>query len=393
MMNRGRQRGITLVEALVAMAIMAFGILGVVGVQSTLRFNADVSKQRAEAVRIAQAQIETWRGFTVLVMPVPPGGHTTALANLVSGTTTITGTSNTDFTVTNTVTPIGTSVARAVEVQVSWTDRIGNPQSVVLGTQIAGVLPEVSGSLSVAPKSLTNAQARGRNPVIPTGAIDVGGGSSTYLPPGSSTVTWVFNNISGLITSICNPYPGTCTATNAALLSGFVTYAATGIPVGTPWSAEIPLDPLPTGLAQVLVNTTVPTTSVVTCYQQAFTGFIAYYCAIPLSATTTPNWSGRAVLDNTSLAFATSMTETSASKFRVCRFTPDPSTDTPQTTGPVPVLDNAAHPLDYAGVSTSLSNQNFLVIPAGTGSAAYACPIDDSSTPFIDGDTRAHQPN
>ena len=51
-------RGVSLIEALVALAVMAFGLLGVVGMQSTLRVNADVSRQRAEAVRMAQEKME-----------------------------------------------------------------------------------------------------------------------------------------------------------------------------------------------------------------------------------------------------------------------------------------------------------------------------------------------
>ncbi|MBK9136249.1 MAG: prepilin-type N-terminal cleavage/methylation domain-containing protein [Betaproteobacteria bacterium] len=59
-------RGISLIEALVAMAIMAFGMLGVVGMQATLRANADAAKQRSEATRLAEEKIEQWRSFSVL---------------------------------------------------------------------------------------------------------------------------------------------------------------------------------------------------------------------------------------------------------------------------------------------------------------------------------------
>ncbi len=62
-------RGTSLVEAVVAMAVMAFGMLAVVGVQSTLRLNADVAKQRSEAVRIAQEAMEAARGFGVIEAP------------------------------------------------------------------------------------------------------------------------------------------------------------------------------------------------------------------------------------------------------------------------------------------------------------------------------------
>ena len=60
------ERGLSLIEALVAMAVMAVGMLGVLGMQATLRSNGDVAKQRSEAVRIAQATMETQRVFSVM---------------------------------------------------------------------------------------------------------------------------------------------------------------------------------------------------------------------------------------------------------------------------------------------------------------------------------------
>ncbi len=58
-----RVRGVSLVEALVALAVMAFGTLAVLGVQTSLRLNADIAKQRSEAVRIAQETLEAARSF------------------------------------------------------------------------------------------------------------------------------------------------------------------------------------------------------------------------------------------------------------------------------------------------------------------------------------------
>ena len=57
-------RGVSLIEALLALVVMSLGMLAVVGVQATLRSNGDLSRQRAEAVRLAQEGTETWRTFT-----------------------------------------------------------------------------------------------------------------------------------------------------------------------------------------------------------------------------------------------------------------------------------------------------------------------------------------
>ena len=70
--SRRTAAGVSLVEALVALAVLGFGMLAVVGAQGSLRLNSDVAKQRAEAVRIGQEALEDWRAFGQL--PVDPDG-------------------------------------------------------------------------------------------------------------------------------------------------------------------------------------------------------------------------------------------------------------------------------------------------------------------------------
>src|SRR5262249_50680759 len=60
------QRGFALLEALVAFAVMAVGVLGTIALQSTLRYSGDIAKQQSEATRIAQAEIERLRAFATL---------------------------------------------------------------------------------------------------------------------------------------------------------------------------------------------------------------------------------------------------------------------------------------------------------------------------------------
>ena len=82
-------RGVSMVEAMVALAVMAFGMLAVVGVQSTLRLNADIAKQRSEATRMAQEKLDEWRSFTV-IDTVPPAGQT-AWSAIADDVSTVTG--------------------------------------------------------------------------------------------------------------------------------------------------------------------------------------------------------------------------------------------------------------------------------------------------------------
>jgi len=397
------QRGVSLIEALVALAVMAFGILGVVGVQLTLRNNGDVAKQRAQAVRIAQEAIEEWRSFTVLALPPGPTPHTRSYAMIATAASaavpsSMTGTTNTAYEITRAVTTTADPPSKSVQVTVGWPDRTGAMQSVVLTSRIAGILPELSGSLSVPARSLNNQQLRGRNSAIPVTAVDLNDGSntSTFTPPGAATgITWVFNNTTGLITSLCNPFPGSCTPSSATLLSGFVRFTfGTSPPNGA--NAEFPTTPTPTSpfTFDIEVHTAVPpatvtpatlpsATSVVLCYEQFSSAWVAYHCAVPLPAAPATAWNGTTVMTGLTLA-TTVASDTDATHFRVCRYTSAPDNAT--------VVSNVEHPLSYSNVSTSLINQNFLLIQAGNGSVVFACPGDDTTTPFISGNTLPHQP-
>src|SRR5580765_7224250 len=64
-----RQRGITLIEALIGFAVLALGMLAIARVQTHLRLNAELARDRSEAVRLAQEELESLRAFAVLTGP------------------------------------------------------------------------------------------------------------------------------------------------------------------------------------------------------------------------------------------------------------------------------------------------------------------------------------
>lgn len=381
-----RQSGISLIEALVALAVMAFGMLGVVGLQATMRQNADVSKQRSEAVRIAQESIETARGFSLLAMPDEEESVLHVYDTVADGETASSGyTTNTAYTITRTVSDsdIDADSARmkSLEVRVVWTDRVGQPQEVRMSTTIAGVSPDAAGALSL-PNVHGSATRRplGRHPSIPLSAVDASDKlTSTFAP--ATGVAWVFNNVSGMIVSICIP-TDVCTSANAWPLSGYVRFAAaaTSAEAETPTGTVIGTD--------LRVTTTAPTAATIACYSQTQSTHVAYICAVPVDPTSTPalTWSGKLdLVSSVALPIASAPTETSAASFRVCRYTPTQS-DTPPN-------GNVDHPLVYGNVAGPLSNQNFLVIRAGNGTSAHECPADNTATPFINGNTWQHQPH
>jgi len=392
-----RPRGVSLVEALVALAVMTFGMMAYVGVQSTLRFNADVAKQRTEATRIAQEAIEVWRGYVA----VEADAAVVDYADIVDGLpdeTLASDPGNTAYTLTRRVVDAATSPAapriKTLTVEVAWDDRNGHRQRVQLATTIAATPPELAGSLSV-PHAGPLRTALDRHPAIPIEAVDEGT-HSRFVPPQEEDggVTWRFDDATGVIVEICTA-PGVCARTQALLLSGHLRYATTPTPP-TPADAESPPSPaLPP--AGVEVHRTAPAADTVACFTRVRSHDIRYFCAVPITvppagalAPGAPpgRWSGRTVL--TGLRLAETRADAAADRLRVCRYTPHQ--DQRAVGSGTPPMRNTDHPLDYLDVNTALTNQNFLVIRAGDGAAAFDCPDDDPATPLVNGRTWHHQP-
>ena len=232
---RLRQRGVSLIEALVALAVMGFGMLAIVGVQSTLRFNADIAMQRAQAARFAEQEIETLRSFGSLaafdaIAAVPE----TALPD--------TGL-NTTFRRTRDVVTTPDLQQRMLTVTVRWTDRRGDEQRVRINDLISRVDPVLSGFVKTERPLTPIGRRDGRHRTIPADAVNLpnDGSKSIFLPPNSSGAGWIFDNSTGAITHTCTNVSGyasvssstlstDCTALNnpAQLVSGQIRFNLRG---------------------------------------------------------------------------------------------------------------------------------------------------------------------
>lgn len=371
---RARQRGVSLIEAMVALAVMGVGTLAVLGVQTGLRLNGDVAKQRGEAVRIAQETMEQARSFNTLA-------EYTALVS--AGPTAVVGyTTNTAYQIDQNVLNDQTSLdhprRKTVRIQVSWQDRTGQVQTVQLQSDLQGTPPALAGTLLIPSERSIMQRPMGRHRSIPNQAVPHGDGTSRFPPPGGGGVSWVFNNTTGYITSICKN-AGTpeeaCLPFDARLLAGYVRFATAAAP---PTAADAELPQGDVQPVEVEVDQTHPVAQVgtVQCAEETLDGATrAYYCAVPVGTMTT--WSGRATVQG--LALATSVLEDADdTRFRICRYTLH--REHRAVGAGIPPMRNLDHPLDYSLVGLSLTNQNFLVIRAGNGTAAYDCPADDPST-------------
>ncbi|UUX94605.1 prepilin-type N-terminal cleavage/methylation domain-containing protein [Aquabacterium sp. J223] len=383
-----RQRGVSLVEAMVAFVVAGFGMLALVGVQSTLRSNADIAKQRTEALRLGEQYLEGLRAFPDLARyaqleaepapaPVTVGNATYTIAKAVQART------------------APDPERLEITVTVSWQDRLSpanETSSVVLSSVIAGIDPALSGWLAAPPVPSAWHRPHGRHPSIPLQAVELGGGRSGFVPPGADGIAWVFQNGTGRV-SVCAVAPGTltvgltaggltsCTPQNGYLVSGHVRFA-TGTAAVTAAEAENPTSPA-LDLAVILTATLGSSPG---CYDDAPIGptlatSVAYYCLV-YGAGDSGRWSGRVDVLPTETAGWTT-TPGADNSHKVCRYSADYDGNTS--------IGNDEHPASYADVAASLVNQNFLVIRA-----VNACPTDVAPNPaagdFVNSNTVQHAP-
>ncbi len=360
--SKKHARGVGLVEALIAFLVVAVGLAGLIKFQSAMRLNSDVARQRTEALRLAQNDIEQLRAA--------------AANDIQSATRSVTPeAANASFQVTRQVTASAAD-SKTVQVTVSWTDRSGAAQQVALTSLIAAQPPALTGALAVAHRTQEALPVNGRSADIPAAAHDLGDGRSVLKLDSTQTEAYVFDNRSGRITSTCSGVQRhtrhivvgdltSCTTIAAVLLSGQVRFSLT-----TPPDAARPVD-APLALRMALKLSSGPYSRPAHCGAEAMKT-VSYLedgkqrrAAVPLAATSSSwavaswvelgerftafhcvivgkgmpaRWSGKlSVLpQGWALGLATN-------EFKACRYT-------------------APTPEAYVDVSTSLAEQNFLVI-------------------------------
>jgi Tfp pilus assembly protein PilV len=372
---RRQQRGIGLIEALLAFAVLALGMLAAGKLQSHLRLHADIARQQTQAVRLAQEDLERLRAYSV----VASGGGLRAYADIDS--TTLNADEGTRFVMTRRIDDIAALRAKSAVVDVAWTDASGAAQQTTLNTIIAGSEPAHSGALALPPSGTPVRGPLARSVRVPLAAKDLGNGSSVFKPAAAGTLALVFDNASGALIARCiAPISATstltvldlvdCDTTRGLLLSGQVRFG-----VG---EAALAL-----GVSLTLGGGVYAKTPV--CASEAKTTrsdepYANYHCIVyPLASGT---WSGR--LDLVPSGWHIGNT---ADDWRVCRYSADQD-------GSGAIDRNAEHPASYSGVSAALTQQNFLILkgtqPCPGGSAVS---ITGSATDvYADLSTVPHQP-
>jgi len=352
----GRQRGFTLIEALIALLVMAFGMLALSGMQLSLSRNADVAKQRTEAMRLAEARLEELRSFT---------GVSTGTINWngLDATANTTVTTNTTYTVASTMSGVDADAMRAVNVLVTWTDRTGANQSVSLASVISRTDPRDPGFIgNPLPLNAPLKRPKNRNINIPIPALDLGGGRSATQFDANTVI--VYSNIDAGVINVCDPNqanasiglinsligtPG-CLDVAGYILAGYAGRTSSSVvwPTGVNHSAAdgISVDSGSGATIRCLyADATDQNTNVV------IAGYKYYVCVIYRSpATPTFTWSGKVRLGGVP----------TTGNYIVCRYQYTQTSITP----------NERNVQPYVNVNMSMDEQNYLV----TTSATATCP-------------------
>ena len=419
-LTRGRgQLGTSLLEALVAFLVLAIGMLTVARMQSPMRLNSELARQRSEAVRLGQEDLESMRAFSV----VQATHSTRSYADVSNAVRTVDAAagyaSNTRYRLTRQIDAGSAALgarAKDAAVTVSWQDRSGAEQHIVLHSIIVGSDPSLTGALRIGHSRSGVNGALGRSPRIPLGARDLGG-RSVFKPVSDGSVALLFDNLTGLVIGRCtdiNPATATrhlssadlvgCDANVGHLLTGVVRFTSASPPdpsvadEAPPMATTValtlrggPYPTLPLCLSEVMKTVTytsrashqidaVPLSALpayvdVATWHDTGKRHLAYTCVVYSQ----PNgkWSGRVSLVPSGWSLGVRATDR-----RVCRFSADRD-------GSGTVDANIEHPPVHTDVRGSLAHQNFLVV-----NGTDACPVSEGpvANGQVDPSTAPHQP-
>ena len=391
------QRGVSLLESLVAFAVLAASTLAMADIQRHLRLGGDVARERSEATRLASEDMEQLRAFAA----IDAASAARSFAAIESNVSTVDAAADRSghavYSIVRRVDAVSTAGAKAVSIAVSWSDRTSTPHDVVLHSFIAGAAPRYGGARSLGAGTIDAAPrgTAGRAPGVPATAREFGRGRSAWKPIERGTTALVFDDASGDVVARCGGIAHStrtrdlsaatlagCDTGRWLLVSGTVRFSSATPPVPSlanepslATTIAIALGPgiygappqccsearktvrydIRAGLqmADVDVDAT-PASQGIERWTDTGDRFVAWHCVVTPRAD--GRWSGRAMLVAGGWAIGTK-----PEAHRVCRY----------VGGGDPIDANIAHPADYADVGRALVAQDFLVVRG-----SEACPRD-----------------
>lgn len=375
--QRRLARGFALIEVLISLIVVAFGMLTLASMQLNLSRNADVAKQRSEAVRLAQEKMECLRAYTQITTSATASAARNCMGALLAVDTwdgmadvasdplnpISSAYSNTTYRRSWAFDARFSSSAamRPVTVTVTWTDRAGDDQTYTLTSVISQSNPDNAGELGFPlPQNTNLKRPKNRSLNIPVAAISVGGGRSVYQF--NPTLAVVFSDDSGYVVQKCNTTVtaanyaslvagGQCTTFSAYIVAGYISgdstwdSNATSLPTGINTNGVTGWDSSNGQRISCSYDRTTQAANQNTGVSiSGSTQWRYYLCVVPVTAGGT--WSG-------TIRLAGMTVNNNASRWLVCRFVHPASALFPN--------DNERNVQPYSNVSSSLDSQNYYV--------------------------------
>jgi type IV pilus modification protein PilV len=366
--SRHSGRGFSLIEALIALLVVSFGMLAIASFQLTLNRNGDLAKQRSEATRLAQQKMEQLRAYarvdthtgTPHIFNYTDDVVSSAAAEVISANT------NAQFSRTWVVTPNATDTEKWINVMVDWTDRVGAPQRVQLFSVISKYDPQDLGSLSAFVPGSLGSQLRPKNrninvpyPAVNLASCPTGTGACSAFTPPPGNVIYVFDNSSGDIRGSCTPVAYTIAAfSGTATTVTITTTLAHGFAAGD----QVAIAGAATAFNGTFAVVTAPSTTTFT------------YTVATAFATTTSGSGGSAtkvitLTEGMDLSAVPGLTCTSMSAYLLSGYVRFDTSNNPTGNEPGSLgSNNNTRPLD-ATTPLSLDTSNF----SGSGTPAMTC--------------------
>ena len=142
MVITSKQRGLTLVEVLITILVIAIGVLALTRLQRNLWHHNSLLTQRDMALFLAQKKIEELRGYETINTAVGKFAY----QDIVTGTET-TIVSNTSYTISWNITDNVNPFYKTVAVATNWSDNRGGSHTINLTSIINRMDPIVAGNV------------------------------------------------------------------------------------------------------------------------------------------------------------------------------------------------------------------------------------------------------
>lgn len=144
-----KQQGFSLIEVMIAFAVLVFGVLGLMKLQSYMERQSDYALHSIRALHLAEAKLELFRtrsisgaNETLVYSDIGSGceivlGDNSVSRTIISGGNCALPSISSAYQVTWTVDKSLSGALKTIDMSSSWNDRRNEPQSLVLKTMLS----------------------------------------------------------------------------------------------------------------------------------------------------------------------------------------------------------------------------------------------------------------